>query len=1511
MSVNIDAIAGRYSGVVMSTPGISSRILSAMLDRLFVAITNGPALNCRPHASRQRFDFANLARLRDLTPNQILAELLSDRATARVKAMVPAPPQRASRAKAAESEGGPPLEEEAQEVQDRRRQHTEQQALLSKLRILVEESRTYQQDTGAHVLYVGYPILSIPGGESAGGRSGGRRVLAPIAFIPVDLVVRTNAGAGIDITCKEDEIDRVIPNESLLAWIERQTGKQPAEFFADENGKDPMREIRSICEYVAGSLDLPLPEFLSTTDTVSYPVVAIRKDDDAESPAILPSAVLGLFPTSKQGLLRDTKAMIDEVPQEGPIGRFLSALPRAGAGDVQFRTEECVRDVLPPEKRRLVTHADPCQARAVSLARQADALVVHGPPGTGKSQTITNIIADHLARGERVLFVCDKRTALDVVANRLEHLGLGSLCAVVHDAQRDQRELYRSVREQIEGLADAQVPQANAYQLVDADAEISKIHEELEQLRKALMEATGDGDDSLHTMIGRWLEATLACSQSSFAMSTLRPELFGNSTLRELDQCTIDLRALLRHAESSSYSGNPWAEFAGLTLQGFLATPMDTIRSRCAAIMAAASASDDLKHVSIPPFMDSVTLSDQQLHRQRLVQMLEAVLADPDPRVRRLWASRDGGAIAAAARTLEEIAAHLRSIKEAVPDRELKLMVGSTPNPAQLATSIAALEEYLATASAWHAPVHFMRRAAARKVLAPLGLSLTPETAGRAKKFLSALRSSLVVRSVLVEFGEVEQAGLPDPATICSQAESHGRVIGALQTARETKCLSPLLELVVRLCNDGADAGTRGRELLEGLGRSSQRAEALNGFENALRGSQLLEATKIDSVVKEFRAGADAAPFVRRLQDHLPTLESVLRIREALKKTPGSMLAAVKELLRQRVETDAAMLVLRQGVLAAEVHRRIEKAPMVGALDPQRIQTLFDRWQELERIKHTLVRDLILSYWLKMQRGRLLVTTGSRLNGDGAELRRRVSSRGTHSLRLRQVLELGRNVKGGDPLLDLRPVWMASPETVAQIFSRESAFDIVVFDEASQCRLEEALPVLLRAKRVVIAGDPKQLPPTRFFEDTSLSASDPDDIETDQDLFENQQSEVEDLLSASLNLDLQQAYLDVHYRSRNADLIEFSNEQFYGSRLQAIPGHPANRTRYAPLTLYNINGVYEKRTNEAEANHVVKVIRDLLRRADPPSIGVGCFNIAQRDLIVEKLEEAAANDAGFGAALANARVRRGHGSFEGLFVKNLENVQGDERDHIIISTTYGPDSTGRFYRRFGPLGMPGGGRRLNVLVTRARCEVHLVTSIPPAVYRALPPIEAGQTPGGGWLLFSYLQYAERLAALYERAHTEQEEKVDSDDGMKTSDPTDATWEDDESPGSSAPLPPVARVREVRSPSNLAEMLGSAFARNNVGCTVHWGNDGFCVDVALDHPTRADDVTVGVLTDFSRFALAQDQIEWDAFSTSVLRGQGWNLRRVWSPMLFRDVQGVMDDIGKAATVEAASARPELD
>ena len=297
------------------------------------------------------------------------------------------------------------------------------------------------------------------------------------------------------------------------------------------------------------------------------------------------------------------------------------------------------------------------------------------------------------------------------------------------------------------------------------------------------------------------------------------------------------------------------------------------------------------------------------------------------------------------------------------------------------------------------------------------------------------------------------------------------------------------------------------------------------------------------------------------------------------------------------------------GVFDGEIRRRLAAAgDAVRQADGREIDDLVDRVREMTDERAALVRGATLDLWHGRQQDRLMSASGTRLNSDAADLRRRLAIRGKKVMRLRQLVAAGASMQGGDPLFDLRPVWMASPETIAQIFPREPLFDVIVFDEASQVRLEEALPVMTRARRVVIAGDPKQLPPTRFFE-SAVAASEVDDPETDDELFEQQQSETEDLLTAALALDVDEAFLDVHYRSRNADLIAFSNDHFYGGRLQPIPGHPANVTPYPPLRLYRAQGTYADRANEAEAGQVVRIVRDLLKWAEPPSIGIACFNL--------------------------------------------------------------------------------------------------------------------------------------------------------------------------------------------------------------------------------------------------------------------------------------------------------------
>ncbi|HET9451070.1 MAG TPA: DUF4011 domain-containing protein, partial [Aggregicoccus sp.] len=545
-----------------------NRFLERMLERLYASLATGSSLNCRPHNSRQRVDLVQLSRLEGTQAPAMLSALLGE--AAGLQLTVP-------RSSAA---GADPEAAEA-EAQAR-------EALLRKLATIVEDARTFEQDTGAHALHVGYPLLQLPPDKAKGGR----RILAPVAFIPVRLTLKRGRVQAVQLQGAGEGVDRVLPNMALLAWVEQQTGAHLPDLFADETGEEPWRELNALCEAVCRALQLPVPApFVPGSPVQPTP----RADEPAgQAPGVLPCAVLGLYPLSNQSLLPDLEAITEEnaagVRAQGPLERFLraSAALEAGtqpAGDVPETPEAGHRAA----DDRLIAPADPCQARAVRLARSSHGLVVHGPPGTGKSQTIANTIGDHLARGERVLFVCDKRTALDVVKHRLDALGLGSLCAVVHDAQRDQRELYLGIREQLDTLTEAPLQPAAAAQLARVDAELQEVHDALDTCARALGDAPSPGAPSFHELVGRWLAQEEPAEE-------LRRACAGLEALRlhEVESRERALREVLERGQKEGYAHNPWRTALGVGLQPYLATPLATFRERLAQAAEAAREADEL-----------------------------------------------------------------------------------------------------------------------------------------------------------------------------------------------------------------------------------------------------------------------------------------------------------------------------------------------------------------------------------------------------------------------------------------------------------------------------------------------------------------------------------------------------------------------------------------------------------------------------------------------------------------------------------------------------------------------------------------------------------------------------------------------------------------------------------------------------------------------------------------------------------------------------------------------------
>lgn len=324
----------------------------------------------------------------------------------------------------------------------------------------------------------------------------------------------------------------------------------------------------------------------------------------------------------------------------------------------------------------------------------------------------------------------------------------------------------------------------------------------------------------------------------------------------------------------------------------------------------------------------------------------------------------------------------------------------------------------------------------------------------------------------------------------------------------------------------------------------------------------------------------------------------------------------------------------------------------------------------------------------------------------------------------------------------LFPIILTNPGAANAILPLEQGiFNIVIFDEASQLKISDTFTSLIRGQYKIIAGDEHQMPPSNYFQSSVELLDSNEDENKESSCDEEEQSilaEAESLLQYTADLkNINKSYLDFHYRSNHPALIEFSNSAFYGGNLISFPAQEV----YRPIEFRAVNGRYETRTNPAEVAEIIKIIENEIhpdQKGEYPSVGIATFNINQRNLITEALNEVAEKNAEFARKLQELRER-------GLFVKNLENIQGDEKDIIIISTTYGIQPDGKFSQNFARLNRIEGYKLLNVLITRAKHKLYVCTSIPKEKYLSYSEIIKNEGNNKKGILYAYLSYAEAVS----------------------------------------------------------------------------------------------------------------------------------------------------------------------
>lgn len=1238
------------------------------------------------------------------------------------------------------------------------------------------DAQTLEQEQGVNILYLAIGLLRWFDTDTSDIARH-----APLVLLPVQLE-RTSAADKFKLRWRDEPPS---PNLTLQA-------KMKAEFaltiedFKDEDEVD----LAGYCARVAET-------------------VANHKRWE-----VLPdSMVLGFFSFSKFLMYRDLDP--DNWPAEASIDsrEMIGALLRDGFPESAplIGEHEAIDDVIQPLELHHVVDADSSQTVVIAEAAGGRSLVVKGPPGTGKSQTITNIIAAAVARGKKVLFVAEKMAALDVVHRRLRQVGLGPLTLELHSNKVNKR----TVLEELRRTRDAQHrPARGDLSVIEKLGETSatlnafarRLHEPLkpsgltpQAILGLLTRSQESSAPAGYVLAGadQWDRAGVAARRDVIIDVAERSRVLGpvpTHVWRGVRRDAIDpveRQALGDRIQVLATTKTEAEQHAAISFEVLGADPprsMADLRHSLACLSV----------TPLPPGVDRQALTSTNWNDldalQRLVEAGRAYAA--------AWANAE--------RVFNEAgrAADLSAIRTAVVTKGTGLFRFLDGD---YRAQIALLRSYLT---------------------APL-----PKTPAERIALIDCMTAAQNARAAFVD---AEPAGAAFGSAWKGERSDWAQLDGILAWRRAHEALPQTV-------------WTRLSEVEDTTSIEQARA----GLSKALPDLE----TRLDAIVAELdldlkRAfGVSSASAVAldalasRLTDWLDDLEGISRF------------IAFASRARALSELGCGSLVdgLHDGQLD---HKTLGPAFERAYAEVLRI-TLFNAWPELRAFDGDGHNNLVASF-RQLDRARIglaqeqIVAAHAEGRPRGAAgigplgvLNAEIARKRGHKP-IRVLLE-----QAGPAIQQLKPVFMMSPLSVAQFLKPGGIqFDLLVMDEASQIEPVDSLGAIARVNQIVVVGDERQLPPTAFFKKLT-GEEDPE--ETD-DGITIQAKDAESILELCLAKGLPHRMLSWHYRSKHQSLIAVSNREFYENKLFIVPS-PYDAVAGMGLkfnllkdTAYDRGGT---RTNPKEAKAVAEAVIQHARTSPEQTLGVATFSVAQRQAILKELEllrRANPDVEEFFSAASN----------EPFFVKNLENIQGDERDVIFISVGYGKTETGYLAHAFGPLSGEGGERRLNVLISRAklRCEVFCNFT------GADIDLERSRARGVTALKL-FLTFAET-----------------GNFGLG-----EVTGEDFDS------------EFEIQVCERL-QALGYDVKRQI-------GASGFRVDLAISDPDKPGRFILGIECDGAQFHSSRSARDRDRLRQQVLEAHGWIIHRVWSADWYLRPQAELKKIEDAVAAARAewSARDE--
>ena len=1234
--------------------------------------------------------------------------------------------------------------------------------LESRLIKLFRKARAEMQEGGANTLYVALGFLVWKKDEK-----NEQKFRAPLILIPVSLT-RQSVRAGVRMKLFADE-PRM--NSTLLQMLRQ-------DFNLKINGLD---------EY-----NLPKDDHGINVQLIWNLVRKAVKD--SEGFEVVEETILSTFSFAKYLMWKDLTDRTDKLKENSVVRHLIDSPKESYPYDVEFPDPSRLDTDYHPSDFYTPLPADSYQLACVVAAAQRKNFVLIGPPGTGKSQTISNMITHLLGEGKTVLFVSEKMAALNVVYKRLEAHGLGPFCLELHSNKARKLDVLNQLRQSWTRHFGA-----SHEQWEECARKLKNVRDELNGYVESMHRSHRNGltihyalgvavrDKHLPVVDLKWLHAD---EHSDEELTRMR------EAAHDIDVNAEAMGAITDSPLSIIYKGD-WSP----SWQHSIGSGALELSSRAKNLRAELERLLSRLNFSVP----TLTLAHIRTLSQLVVTIRKAVGKDI------AFTLGSGGR-----NDLKKIEEGLELLSAFREDNN-QLSVRYADRAWDKLDGEELASEWATAVDTWW-PKSLFAKSKIRKQMRDAGATKKPDPANDALILAAMSEKGGRLDDLNSDLEHVRVwRGFDTDIDPASEAMRMGNELRRLTATIGENRKHHLPEIRTRL-----HALLQGdEELLEDEGSiglsSGTFVTALSDFEKEMLSFDNISGSSLSTIFAEAATFIDevvnAAGAVHKNQVRLNDWCAWRRVRD--QAVDLGLLKLAEAVESGVVPVGSAKEVFEANYCTWWLDAAVDNDDLLKKFSSH---THTDRIQTFRHLDDEFMK-ITSRYVVAKLSGTLPSHNEVTKNIDFGILRRELEKNKRHKP-LRQLM-----TEIPEAVTQLTPCLLMSPLSVAQYLPTEHrTFDVVIFDEASQITVWDAVGAIARGRQVVVAGDQRQLPPTNFF----ARSEDDEDGEVDD------VGDMESILDEMLGSNVPCISLYWHYRSKNESLITFSNHRYYEGRLITLPS-PVTEDK--AVKLVRIEGHYDRggsRTNHAEALAVVKEIKRRLsgvpKDAKAESIGVITFNSAQQRLIEDLLDEARREDKTLEPHFSDDTA-------EPVFVKNLETVQGDERDVCLFSIAYGPDITGHMKMNFGPLNRVGGERRLNVAITRARSELLVIATVKP------DQIDLSTTSSIGVRdLKHFLQFAEvGVSAISEAVFGSQGD-------------FDSPFEQ-------------AVARQLRQK----------------GWQLHTqvGVSSYRIDLGVVHPKHPGRYLCGIECDgatYHRSATARDR---DKIRESVLNGLGWRLLRIWS------------------------------